>query len=48
MATPNDPPNHVGQYTSPILSLPYCIGMQLFEHSDGEPEGPLVDVPVLL
>jgi hypothetical protein len=36
MATPDNPFIDVGQYTSPILSLPYFVGEQLFEHFEGE------------
>src|SRR5882757_8155728 len=36
MGTLDDLSINVGQYTSPILSLPSFVGQQLFEHLDGE------------
>jgi hypothetical protein len=36
MATPSGLSIDVGQYTSPILSLPYFVGQLLFEHLDGD------------
>jgi len=36
MATPGSLPIDVGQYTSPIVTLPYFVGQQTFEHFEGE------------
>ena len=36
MATPDNLSIRLKQYTTPILSLPYFVGEQLFEHFEGE------------